>query len=218
MRVEFMQIYHPDDAISEADRLTPHKYLYQHERRRRPSVERRQTSDGHERHFEDDWLDMKLHGQALLRLTAPVHFSYKVKCHILGSLKPDSLKDLLKTWTSLVNRSAMGHLQRMHMAGGPTSAMKSGSQATQKVDNMILQLNIGPEASSSSGIWNSVNATHKKTRRDPLVASLGGLASALEAAEVIVELRNNIIRRRLRDCNRCNGSYESDERVYSTAS
>lgn len=169
-----MQIYHLHDAVNEADRLTPHNYLYQLERRR----------------HEDDWLNMKPHGQALLRLTAPVHFSYKVKCQILGGLKPDSLKDLLKTWTTLINRSAMGYLQRMHVAASPASTMKNGSQITQKVDNLIhqlnQQLNIGPEASSSSGIWNSVNATHKKTRMGPLVASLGGLASALEAAEMIV--------------------------------
>ncbi|OAF60949.2 hypothetical protein VC83_02750 [Pseudogymnoascus destructans] len=71
-RVEFMQILHTGDSVEGADkfRLTPYDYLYQLEKRRQPATEGRQTVEGSwHRHMEDDWLDMKPDGEALLWLT-----------------------------------------------------------------------------------------------------------------------------------------------------
>lgn len=185
-----MQIYHQGDTINDTNKMTPYKYLFQLEKRRQPNVKNRQTSKGFHRHQEDAWLDMKPDGKALLRLTTPVPVSYKVKCQIIGHLQDDSVEYLLKNWATEMQRSTMGHMIRMLRAPGADRARRRGNEATQTVDNLILQvnqqLNIGSEASSSSGVWNSVNATSKNARRAPLARSLEGLASALEAAETLV--------------------------------
>ena len=184
-----MQVYHEGDAINEANKLTPYEYLFQSEKRRQPNVPR-QTSKGWERHMEDDWLDMKPNGAALLRLTTPVPFSYKVKCQILGSLKSDSREYLLKNWATEMQRVTMGHLIGVYKTPNLSHTRRRGNEATETVDNLIQQLNqqlnICSEASPSSAIWNSVYAVRKETRRPILALSLENLASALEAAQTLV--------------------------------
>lgn len=198
-RIEFMEILHQGDSIAAADKMnrqTPYDYLFQREKRRQPNVTGLQTSaEGWQRHLEEDWLDMKRDGAALLRLTYPVPMDYRVKCQIIGSLQPTSVEYLLKTWTTVMHQSSLGHLigaYENHQNIPSVSRARKTDEATKAVDNLIKhlkqQLNIVSE-SNSLEVWNTVSGARKdrlESRKTPLADSLEKLASALEASETLV--------------------------------
>lgn len=189
-----MQVIHQGDSIQHADkfRLTPYDYLFQSEKRRQPNAKGRQTSEGSwDRHLEDDWLDMKPNGEALLRLTFPVSFDYRIKCHIIGSLQPTSVEYLLKNWATEMQKSTLGHLLEIDRRSGLGRARKQ-DEARQTVDDLTRhlnqQLNIDSEANPSE-VWNTASAVRKtriEARRAPLARSLEKLALALETAQTLV--------------------------------
>ncbi|OBT64619.1 hypothetical protein VE03_06372 [Pseudogymnoascus sp. 23342-1-I1] len=193
-RSEFMQVIHQGDSIQLANnyRLTPYDFLFQKEKRRQPNTNERQTADGSwNRHMEDEWLDMKANGEALLRLTFPVSFDYRIKCHIIGSLQPPSVEYLLKNWAIEMQRSTLGHLLQMNRTPG-INRTREQNEVRQKVDDLTQQLNrhlnIGSEAAPSE-VWNIVSPARRSSleaRRAPLARSLEKLASVLEAAEPLV--------------------------------
>lgn len=194
-RVEFMQIIHQGDSIQEANKskLTPYNYLFQQEKRRHPNTIRRQTSaNSSHRHLEDDWLDMKPNGDSLLRLTFPVSFDYRVKCHIIGSLQPTSVEYLLKNWATEMQKSTLGHLLVMDRTPRPGRAREQ-DEASQTVDEMTQrlhqELNIDSKP-NSSGVWNFVLNSRQQSkleaRRAPLANMLEQLARTLETAQTLI--------------------------------
>lgn len=189
-----MQIIHPADSIERANKskLTPYDYLYQRERRRQPGTKGRQTAEGSwDRHLEDDWLDMKDDGKALLWLTFPDSFDYRTKCHVIGSLQPNSVEYLLKTWTAEMQKTSLGYLLELYRVPGRPRREKM-DEARQTVDDLTQhlrrELNISSEE-DTSGVWNSTIAvpnSWSEARRALLATSLEKLASALETAQTLV--------------------------------
>jgi hypothetical protein len=189
-----MQILHQNDSIEAADKfkLTPYDYLYQLEKRLQPVTKGRQTVEGTwHRHLEDEWLDMKPFGEALLWLTYPASFDYRTKCHIIGSLQPNSVEYLLKTWTAQMQRSTLGHLLQVDRTIARNRAIKM-DEARQTVDDLARhlhqELNISSEGNPWE-VWNSAAAvrnTRIEARRAPLARSLEKLAFALETAQTLV--------------------------------
>lgn len=194
-RVEFMQIIHQGDSIQEANKskLTPYNYLFQQEKRQQPNTTRRQTSaNSSHRHLEDEWLDMKANGHSLLRLTFPVSFDYRVKCHIIGSLQPTSVEYLLKNWATEMQKSTLGHLLVMDRTPRPGRAREQ-DEASQTVDELTQrlhqELNIDSKP-DSSGVWNFVLNSRQQSkleaRRAPLANMLEQLARTLETAQTLI--------------------------------
>lgn len=194
-RVEFMQVIHQGDSIQQVNKfkLTPYNYLFQREKRKHPTTTKRQTSaNSPHRHLEDEWLDMKPDGESLLRLTFPVCFDYRVKCHIIGSLQPTSVEYLLKNWATEMQKSTLGHLLVMDRTQRPGRAREQ-DEATQTVDELTQrlcqELNIGSKP-NPSGVWNSVPNSRQQSkleaRRAPLAKTLEQLAHTLEAAQTLI--------------------------------
>ncbi|KFY12754.1 hypothetical protein V492_03673 [Pseudogymnoascus sp. VKM F-4246] len=193
-RVEFMQVLHQGDSIQLANKfkLTPYDYLFQSEKRRQPNIKNRQTSSNSpQRHLEEDWLDMKPDGEALLMLSYPASFDYRLKCHIIGSLQKTSTDYLLKHWATEMQRSMLGHLLGQYQLPNASRAIKADETrrtVDKLVDQLYQQLNIN-SVSDPSDVWNYVGPAQKKrmeARRAPLAKTLEQLAFVLEAAETLV--------------------------------